>query len=136
MSGCRFLVSLKEVYRPESILKLKTFLSNNIELTSNISSITDEESSILQDFLETVNQENFDHITISQDAVDVIKFVSGYISRSLLNSLDCEVALTNDPALILMTTIEEASKFQHLHLIASHNALSLFSIIWNKGFLK
>ena len=78
----------------------KIFLSNNIELTSNTASITDEESSILQDFLETVNQENFDHITISQDAVDVITFVSGYISRSLLNSLDCEeckIALTNDP---------------------------------------
>ena len=100
MSGGRFLVSLKEVYRSESILKLKTFLSDNIELTSNIASITDEESSILQDFLETVNQENLEHITISQDAVDVITFVSGYISRSLLNSLDCEecqIALTNDP---------------------------------------
>ena len=100
MSGGRFLVSLKEVYRSESILKLKKFLSNNIELTSNIASITDEGSSILQDFLETVNQENFDHITISQDAVDVITFVSGYISRSLLNSLDfevCKIALTNDP---------------------------------------
>ena len=81
-------------------MELKTFLSNNIELTSNITSITDEESSFLQDFLETVNQEHFDHITISQDAVDVITFVSGYISRSLLNSLDCEeckIALTNDP---------------------------------------
>ena len=72
MSGGRFLVSLKEVYRSESILKLKTFLSKNIELTSNIASNTDEESAILQDFLETVNQENFDHITISQDAVDVL----------------------------------------------------------------
>ena len=100
MSGGRFLVSLKEIYRSESILKLKTCISNNIELTSNIASITNEESSILLDFLETVNQENFDHIAISQDAVGVIAVVSGYISRSLLNSLDCEeckIALTNDP---------------------------------------
>ena len=100
MSGGRFLVSPKEVYHSESILKLKTFLSNNIELTSNIASIPDEESSILQDFLVTVNQENFDHITISQDAVDVITFVLGYISRSLINSLDCEeckIARTDDP---------------------------------------
>ena len=39
-------------------------------------------------------------MTISQDAVDVITFVSGYILRSLLNSLDCEeckIALTNNP---------------------------------------
>ena len=85
-----FLVSLKEVYRLESILKLNTFLSKNIEVTSNIASITDEESSIPQDFLETVNQENFEHITISQDAVIMITFFSGYISRSLLNSLECE----------------------------------------------
>ena len=100
MSGGRFLVSLKEVYRLESILKLKTFLSKNIELTSIISSITDEELAILQDFVETINQENFDHITISQDTVDVLTFVSGYISRSLLESIDCEeckIALTNDP---------------------------------------
>ena len=52
-----------EVYRSEYILKLKTFQSNNIELTSNIASITNEETSILQDFLEIVNQENFDHIS-------------------------------------------------------------------------
>ena len=48
MSGSRFLVSLRQVYCLESILKLKTFLSNNIELTSNIASITDGESSILR----------------------------------------------------------------------------------------
>ena len=50
MSGGRYLLSLKEVNRSESILTLKTFLSHKIELTSNIASITDEESSILQDF--------------------------------------------------------------------------------------
>ena len=30
MSGGRFLVSLKEVYRSESIIKVKTFLTNNM----------------------------------------------------------------------------------------------------------
>ena len=63
MSGGQILLSLKEVYRSESILKLKTFLSKNY--------LKDEESAILQDFVETINQENFDHITISQDTVDL-----------------------------------------------------------------
>ena len=43
MSGGRFLVSLKEIYRSESIVKLKTFLEMNIELTTITSPITDEE---------------------------------------------------------------------------------------------
>ena len=96
----RFLVSLKEVYRSESILKLKTLLINNIELTPIISSITDEESFILEDFVRSLTLENFDHISISQEAIDVISFISGYISHSLLKSIDCEacrIALNNDP---------------------------------------
>ena len=94
------MVSLEEIYRSESILKLKTLLANNIELTPIISSITDEESIILEDFVQSLTLENFDHISISQDAIHVITSLSGYISHSLLKSIDCEacrIALNNDP---------------------------------------
>ena len=65
MSGDKF-------YHSESIVKLKTLLSKNMEPISNISSITDDESTILQDFLKAINEENFGHITISQDAAVVV----------------------------------------------------------------
>ena len=100
MSGGRFLVSLNEVYRSESILKLKTFLSKNIELTTITSSLTDEQSTTIQDIIHSITQEDFDHLILSEDAVEVITFVSGYISRSLLKNIDCEackIALSNDP---------------------------------------
>ena len=100
MSGGRFLVSLNEIYRSESIIKLKTFLEKNIELTTITSPITDEESIELHDFVQEISREDFNHITISQDAIEVITFLSGYISRSLLKSTDCEEckrALNIDP---------------------------------------
>ena len=100
MSGGRFLVSLKEIYRSESIVKLKTFLEMNIELTTITSPITDEESIALHDFVQEIIGEDFNHITISQDAIEVITFLSGYISRSLLKNIDCEEckrALNIDP---------------------------------------
>ena len=49
MSGGRFLVSLKEVYRSESIIKVKTLLANNIELTTITSSLLTDEQSIAVD---------------------------------------------------------------------------------------
>ena len=79
MSGGRFLVSLKEVYRSESILKIKTFLSKNIELTTITSSCADEESISVEEFALSITQDDFDHIVTSEDAVEVITFVSGYI---------------------------------------------------------
>ena len=100
MSGGRFLVSLKEIYRSESIVKLKTFLEMNIELTTITSPITDEESIALHDFVQEITGEDFSHITISQDAIEVITFLSGYISRSLLKNIDseeCKRALNMDP---------------------------------------
>ena len=80
MSGGRFLVSLKEVYRSESIIKVKTLLANNIELTTITSSLlTDEQSIAVENFVQSIVQEDLDDISISQDAIEVITFISGYI---------------------------------------------------------
>ena len=100
MSGGRFLVSLNEIYRSKTIIKLKTYLEKNIELTTITSPITDEESIELQDYVQEITGEDLNHITISQDAIEVITFLSGYISCSLLKSTDCEEckrALNIDP---------------------------------------
>ena len=72
MSGGRFLVSLKDVYRSESIIKLKTILRNNIELTSISVSSSDEQTAIIEHFITEIGDENFDYLTISQDTIDVI----------------------------------------------------------------
>ena len=58
MSGGRFLVSLKDVYRSESIIKLKTILRNNIELTSISVSSSDEQTAIIEHFLTEISDEN------------------------------------------------------------------------------
>ena len=93
-------LGLNEIYRSETIIKLKIYLEKNIELTIITSSITYEESIELQDFVQEITSEELNHITISQDAIEVITFLSGYISRSLLKSTDCEEckrALNIDP---------------------------------------
>ena len=87
MSGGRFLVCLKEINRSESIVKLKTFLNKNVELTTITCPVTDEESATLHSFIQEIINEDLRHITICQHAVEVITFLSGYISRSLLNSI-------------------------------------------------
>ena len=102
MSGSRFFASSKELYGSESILKLETFLSKNIELIYffHYRRRIGQSSRFCGDN----NEENLDHITISQDIVDVLTLVSGYITRLLLKSIDCnsvcekcKIALTNDP---------------------------------------
>ena len=93
-------MSLKGIYRTESIVKLKTFLNKNVELTTITCPVTDEESATLHSFIQEIINEDLSHITICQDAVEVITFLSGYISRSLLKNIDCEeckIALGLDP---------------------------------------
>ena len=54
----------------------------------------------VENFVQSIVQEDLDDISISQDAIEVITFISGYISRSLLKKIDCEdckKALNSDP---------------------------------------
>ena len=126
MSGGRFLVSLNEIYRSETNIKLKTYLEKNIELTTITSPITDEESIELQDFVQEITGKDLNHITISQDAIEVIRFLSGYISHSLLKSTDCEEckrALNIDPfsSSYLDDLNKGGSSYQHRHKTTIHS---------------
>ena len=58
MSGGRFLVSLKEVYRSEYIIKVKTLLTNNIEITTITSSLLTDEQSIAVENLFNLSSKN------------------------------------------------------------------------------
>ena len=120
MSGGRFLVSLKEIYRSESIVMLKTFLNKDVELNTITCPVTDDKSATLNSFIQVIINEDLSHITICQDAVEVITFLSGYISRSLLKNIDCEeckIALGLDP--VSSSYLDEYNKgglkLQHRH---------------------
>ena len=70
MSGGRFLVSLREVYKSKSILKLKS--SFKYELEVPISSFWEE--STIQDFLNEIHTLNFELVSLSDDTNEVIVF--------------------------------------------------------------
>ena len=107
MSGGRFLVSLKEVYSCESIIKVETFLTNNIELATITSYLlTDEQSIAVQHFVQSIIQEDLDHIFISQDAIEVITFVS---SRSIY-SKTLIVQLVKKPSTTILYPVHISTK--------------------------
>ena len=141
MSGGRFLVSLKQVYRSESIIKVKTLLANNIELTTITSSLlTDEQSIAVENFVQSIVQEDLDDISISQDAIEVITFIPGYISRSLLKKIDF-VKIVKKPSTVILYPVriltnktKAVSSCQHHRLITTHSVHFQCSITLNKEF--
>ena len=70
MSGGRFLVSLREVYKSESIIKLKSLFKYELEVP--IRSFWEE--STIQDFLNEIHTLNFGLVSLSDDANEVIVF--------------------------------------------------------------
>lgn len=65
----------------------------------------------MQDLVHSISQEDFDHLILSEDAVEVIRLVSGYISRSLSKNIDCEackIALSNES--VTSAYIDEQNK--------------------------
>ena len=88
MSSGQFLVSSTEVMRSESIISLKTILKNELrveELTSS-EELDDEQ---IYKFISNARFEDNDHILLSNDTAEVITYVAGYISYSLLKKVSC-----------------------------------------------
>ena len=83
MSGGRFLVSLTEVRRSESIISLKTILKNELRVEELTSSEELEDEKVSK-FISEPRFEDHDHILLSNDTAGVITYVAGYISYSLL----------------------------------------------------
>ena len=85
MSGGRFLISLKEVLKSESIIQVKTILSNSLESVDYLPNMPLEPSELIEQFVtEIVQNEEFDNLILSNDCKEVIVYISGYITHSLV----------------------------------------------------
>ena len=88
MSGGRFLVSLKEVLQSESIAKMKTLLKQHLNLADFV--ITSTETDVqIQQFIQDLDIENFDHLKLSEGAQQVAVYIAGYITHSLIKDISC-----------------------------------------------
>ena len=87
MSGGRFLVSLQEVIKSESIIKLKSLLKRNIQITSL--STPAPSITTMNDFARKMLSNDSDHLQLTQDSYQVTIYISGYISLSLSKRTQC-----------------------------------------------
>ena len=89
MSGGRFLVSLTEVLRYESIISLKTILKNELKIEEVTSSeeLDDEQ---ISKFISEARIEDHDHVVSSNDTAEVMTYIAGYILYSLLKKVSCD----------------------------------------------
>ena len=94
MNGGRFLVSLKEVMRYESIIQVKTILQNCLEPVEYSTSNSSEYSKLIEEFIaEFVQSEDFDNLILSDNCQEVVVYISGYITHSLVSTLICNFCL-------------------------------------------
>ena len=93
LSGGRFLVSLQEVIRSESIIKLKSLLKRNIDITSL--SITGHSNSSIYDFTRNMLINDYDHLQLTDASQQVAVYISGYISLKLSEHTHCPVCLSS-----------------------------------------
>ena len=94
MSGGRFLISLKEVLKSESIIQVKTILSNSLESVDYLPNMPLEPSELIEQFVtEIVQNEEFDNLSLSNDCKEVIVYISGYITHSLVPNIKCKDCL-------------------------------------------
>ena len=91
MSGGRFLVSLTEVLRSESILSYKILLKHGIDYTKLQYSTPVSINQKITEFLAINLYSNLlEQLVISHDTKDVVAYISGYITRSLLKQSKCQ----------------------------------------------
>ena len=84
MSGGRFLLSLKELLQSVSIAKMKTLLIQRLNLANFVIASTETDVQ-LQQFIQDLDIENFDHLQLSEGAPQV----AGYIIHSLIKDTSC-----------------------------------------------
>ena len=93
LKGGRFLVSLQEVIRSESIIKLKSLLKRNIDI-STLSTPTQSISSI-NDFARNMLINDCDHLQLTEDSQQIVVYLAGYISLSLSEHIQCPICLSS-----------------------------------------
>ena len=103
MSGGRFLVSLNEVINSESIIKMKSLLQHELEISALTTESNQEyDEGILQEHILKLQSINYEHLVLSEKSLQVVAYISGYISHRLLKDAscsDCINLLQQDPIL-------------------------------------
>ena len=87
------MVSLQEVIRSESIIKLKSLLKRNIDISS-LSTPTQTISSI-NDFARNMLINDCDHLQLTEDSQQVVVYISVYIYLSLSENIQCPACLSS-----------------------------------------
>ena len=85
MSGGRFLVSLTEVLRFESIISLKIIFKNELKI-EEVTSSEELDNEQISKFISEARIEDHDHVVLSNDTAEVITYIAGYVSDSLLKN--------------------------------------------------
>ena len=100
MSGGRFLISLKEVLKLESIIQVKTILKNSLEPVDYLPNVPFESSELIEQLVtEIVQNEELENLTLSNDCKEVMVYILGYITHTLLLNVmckDCSDCLQNN----------------------------------------
>ena len=84
MSGGRFLVRLREATSSEKIIKLKTLLKDNIDI-SNIMDSNVEHDENIETLLHHVDLSRCsdEMVTLSEDSREVGIYIAGYVAKKL-----------------------------------------------------
>ena len=84
MSGGRFLVGLREATSPEKIIKLKTLLKDDIDI-SNIMDSNVEHDENIETLLHQVDLSgrSDEMVTLSEDSTEVGINIAGYVAKKL-----------------------------------------------------
>ena len=102
MSG-RFLVSLSEVISSESIIKMKSLLEHKLEISVlTVESNQEYDENLLEEQVLKLQCINYEDLVLSEKSHQVVAYISGYISHSLLkydSYLECIKLLQQDPIL-------------------------------------
>ena len=89
----RFLVSLNEVMRSESIIKIKCMLERDFELSALEDLSHDYVEEPVDVFIEETKNEDLSNLTLSSDSEEVVVYIAGYISHCLLKRTQCECCI-------------------------------------------
>ena len=84
-------MNLQEVLISESLIKMKSLLKRNIDISSLCSPSTSTSS--IKDYAQDLLLNDYDHLHLTEDSQQVAVYISGYISLSLTERLKCRDCL-------------------------------------------
>ena len=92
MSGGRFLVSLNEVINSESIIKMKSLLQHELEISALTTESNQEyDEGILQEHILKLQSINYEHLVLSEKSLQVVAYISGYIYTDYSKMLHAQI---------------------------------------------